>query len=233
MRRVNAGAFLEWAEYSGNLYGTLRAEIDRIHAAGHHAVLDIDLQGARQLRGNSAAAVEVFVLPPSGASLADRLVRRNTETAEALRRRLERAAEEILAAGEYDYVIVNDDLEHAVQQVDAIIEAESRRAHRQADLVGNAAGTPAGGRDGSAQAPGRERRIVRRQYMRIITPTEVAKQAGNKYLGVLVAAKFARYLNDFPKDHLQMEEKLTTRSLEELAEGDLNYKLVRRRRSEA
>ena len=78
--------------------------------------------------------MEVFVLPPSGASLADRLVRRNTETAEALRRRLERAADEILAAGEYDYVIVNDDLEHAVQQVDAIIEAESRRAHRLADL---------------------------------------------------------------------------------------------------
>jgi guanylate kinase len=80
--------------------------------------------------------VEVFVLPPTGASLADRLVRRNTETAEALRRRLERAADEILAAGEYDYVIVNDDLEHAVQQVDAIIEAESRRAHRLADLQG-------------------------------------------------------------------------------------------------
>jgi DNA-directed RNA polymerase subunit K/omega len=69
--------------------------------------------------------------------------------------------------------------------------------------------------------------------MRIVTPVEVARQAGNKYLGVLVAAKFARYLNDFPKDHLQMEEKLTTRSLEELSDGALNYKLVRRRRSEA
>ena len=69
--------------------------------------------------------------------------------------------------------------------------------------------------------------------MRIITPTEVAKQAGNKYLGVLVAAKFARYLNDFPRDHLQLEEKLTTRSLDELAKGQLNYKLLRRRRSEA
>jgi DNA-directed RNA polymerase subunit K/omega len=69
--------------------------------------------------------------------------------------------------------------------------------------------------------------------MRIWTPTEVAKQAGNKYLGVLVAAKFARYLNDFPRDHLQLEEKLTTRSLDELAKGQLNYKLLRRRRSEA
>ena len=69
--------------------------------------------------------------------------------------------------------------------------------------------------------------------MRIWTPTEVAKQAGNKYLGVLVAAKFARYLNDFPRDHLQLEEKLTTRSLDELAKGQRHYKLLRRRRSEA
>ncbi len=133
-RRVGAGEFLEWAEYSGNLYGTLRSEIARIHADGRHAVLDIDLQGARQLRGSNSPAVEVFVLPPSGASLAERLVRRNTETAEALRRRLERAADEILAAGEYDYVIVNDELQHAVQQVNAIVEAESRRTRRLADL---------------------------------------------------------------------------------------------------
>ena len=70
--------------------------------------------------------------------------------------------------------------------------------------------------------------------MRIITPHEVAKQAGNKYLGVLVAAKFARYLNEFPKDQLQQpSEKLTTKALQELVDGELNYKLLRRRRSEA
>jgi DNA-directed RNA polymerase subunit K/omega len=70
--------------------------------------------------------------------------------------------------------------------------------------------------------------------MRITTPSEVAHKAGNKYLGVLVAAKFARYLNDFPKDQLDAsEEKLTTRALDALVEGDLNYKLLRRRRSEA
>jgi DNA-directed RNA polymerase subunit K/omega len=70
--------------------------------------------------------------------------------------------------------------------------------------------------------------------MRIITPHEVAKQAGNKYLGVLVAAKFARYLNEFPKDQLQQpSEKLTTKAMKELVDGDLNYKLLRRRRSEA
>ena len=70
--------------------------------------------------------------------------------------------------------------------------------------------------------------------MRIITPQEVAKQAGNKYLGVLVAAKFARYLNDFPRDPgAPTGEKLTTKALQVLVDGDLNYKLVRRRRSEA
>jgi DNA-directed RNA polymerase subunit K/omega len=70
--------------------------------------------------------------------------------------------------------------------------------------------------------------------MRIITPSEVAKQAGNKYLGVLVAAKFARYLNEFPKDHLaRPSEKLTTKAMQELVDGELNYKLLRRRRSEA
>ena len=71
--------------------------------------------------------------------------------------------------------------------------------------------------------------------MRITTPSEVARRAGNKYLGVLVAAKFARYLNDFPKDQMavQDEEKLTTKALDALTGGDLNYKLIRRRRSEA
>jgi DNA-directed RNA polymerase subunit K/omega len=70
--------------------------------------------------------------------------------------------------------------------------------------------------------------------MRITTPSEVAKQAGNKYLGVLVAAKFARYLNELPRDRIiTQEEKLTTKSLDALVRGELNYKLVRRRRSEA
>lgn len=70
--------------------------------------------------------------------------------------------------------------------------------------------------------------------MRVFTPTEIAQQAGNKYIGVLVAAKFARYVNDFPKDRVvEREKKLTTTSLEELAVGDLKYKITRRRRQEA
>ncbi len=70
--------------------------------------------------------------------------------------------------------------------------------------------------------------------MRIVTPSEVAKQAGNKYLGVLVAARFARYLNEFPRDRVvQLGEKLTTKALDALVKGELKYRLVRRRRSEA
>jgi DNA-directed RNA polymerase subunit K/omega len=69
--------------------------------------------------------------------------------------------------------------------------------------------------------------------MRIVTPKEIADKAQNKYLGVLIAAKFARYLNEFPKDALQLDRKLTTTALESLVQGDLNYEIVRRRRSEA
>lgn len=142
--RRDRGDFLEWAEYGGQLYGTLRGEIERIAASGRHAVLDIDLEGARQLRRSIPDAVHVFVLPPSGAELAQRLVQRNTESPEAIQRRLRRAAEEITAAGEYDYLVVNDNLDHAVQQVEAIIEAESRRTARARNLAARLADLRAG-----------------------------------------------------------------------------------------
>jgi guanylate kinase len=135
VRRRDRGEFLEWAEYGGQLYGTLRGEIEGIVKGGRHAVLDIDLEGARQLRMSVPGSVQVFVLPPSGQALAERLVARNTEEPEVVRRRLLRAADEIAAAGEYDYIVVNDNLDHAVQQVEAIIEAESRRTSRHRDLV--------------------------------------------------------------------------------------------------
>lgn len=135
LRRVEAGAFLEWAEYAGNLYGTLRSEVDRIVAEGRVAVMDIEVQGARQLRTRYPGAVHVFVLPPSAAALVQRLRGRNTEDGDALRRRLEEAAREIAAAAEYDYAVVNDDLDHAVAQVGAIIDAEARHMARQPDLV--------------------------------------------------------------------------------------------------
>jgi guanylate kinase len=133
-RRVVAGEFLEHAAYGGNLYGTLRAEIERILTAGKHAVLDIEVEGARQIRENLPEAVQVFVLPPSGTELIRRLEGRRTEDRSAVRRRLDRADEELAAVGEYDYAIVNDDLRHAVAQVSAILDAEIRRVGRQDGL---------------------------------------------------------------------------------------------------
>lgn len=134
-RRRDRGEFLEWAEYGGNLYGTLRAEVDRILGSGRHAVLAIDLEGARQVRRSAPGSVHVFVLPPSGEVLVERLVSRATEAPEALRRRLRRAAEEVEAAGEYDYIVENDNLEHAVEQLDAIMAAEARRTSRAPGLA--------------------------------------------------------------------------------------------------
>lgn len=133
-RRREAGEFLESAEYGGHLYGTLRAEVDRHIAAGRHVVLDIEVQGARQLRAQYPNAVQVFILPPSGAVLVDRLRARNTETPDAVRRRLQHAADELGEVHRYDYVVVNDDLVRAVDQVAAILDAEGARVARQAGL---------------------------------------------------------------------------------------------------
>ena len=133
-RRRAAGQFAEWASYADHLYGTLRSEIDQIQASGRHVLLDIDIEGARQLRVAYPASVHVFILPPSAAVLAERLTGRKTETRGVLAQRLERAAHELGAVGEYDYSVVNEDLYTAVAQVAAILDAESRRVARQDDL---------------------------------------------------------------------------------------------------
>jgi guanylate kinase len=134
-RRRDADTFLEWAEYGGHLYGTPAAEVARVHAAGRHVLLDIDVQGARQVRERRADAVAIFVLPPTGGSLLDRLVRRGLDDAESLGRRLQQADRELAEALTYDYVVVNDEVEAAARRVEAIIEAETLRGDRQPGLA--------------------------------------------------------------------------------------------------
>ena len=134
LRRREAGDFLESATYGGHLYGTLRSEIDRIFAAGRHAVLDIEIEGARQIRASFPNSLHLFVLPPSAEVLIGRLRGRNTEPPEALRERISRAVDELDAVAEYDYAVVNQDLVIAVAQVAAILDAEARRVSRQDDL---------------------------------------------------------------------------------------------------
>lgn len=135
-RRRDQGEFLEWAEYGAQLYGTLKREIDRIFGEGRHAVLDIEVEGARQIRKNFPNSLQVFVLPPSADVLVERLKRRNTENPELLRKRLTHASEELAAVAEYDYAVVNEDLNTAVDQVSAILDgkAEERLISRQQDL---------------------------------------------------------------------------------------------------
>jgi guanylate kinase len=133
-RRVAAGDFVEWAEYGGNLYGTLCAEVERGLGSGRHVVLDIEVAGSRQVRQRFPQAVQVFVLPPSAAALAQRLRGRNTEDPATVAQRLLIAGRELEAAREYEYVVVNDDVVDAVSQVAAILDVESRRVRRITNL---------------------------------------------------------------------------------------------------
>jgi guanylate kinase len=121
LRMRDAGELLEWAPVHGNFYGTPRGELLRAQAAGQHLLLDIDVQGARQLRGALPQAVLVFVLPPSGRALVERLTGRGTERPEVLERRLRNAEDEIRAAPEFDFVVVNDRLERAVEELEGVL----------------------------------------------------------------------------------------------------------------
>lgn len=133
-RRREAGEFLEWAQYSGNLYGTLRDEVNRVLEGGRHVVLDIEVEGARQIRERHDDVVSIFLLPPSADVLLERLGGRQLDHVAAVRSRLRRAVDEIAEATTYDYVVVNDDRAQAVAEVSAIIDAEARRSRRVPNL---------------------------------------------------------------------------------------------------
>jgi guanylate kinase len=117
-RRLIAGDFIEHAEYAGNRYGTLRSEIGRARESGAKAlVLEIEVQGARQVREALPGAVQVFIAPPSDDALRTRLVGRGSDEPEQIERRLAVAAEELAARDEFEHVIVNDRLEEAVEEL--------------------------------------------------------------------------------------------------------------------
>jgi guanylate kinase len=126
--------FAESADVHGHLYGTLRSEVDRVLGAGRHVVMDIDVQGALQFKAAFQDAVMVFVLPPSAEALLRRLRQRRTESPDQLAARLRSAVDELRAVDEYEYVVVNDQIEHAVAQVSAIIDAEMVSRERKAGL---------------------------------------------------------------------------------------------------
>jgi guanylate kinase len=120
-RDVGEGAFVEWAEYSGRRYGTLRSELRRHLDAGRPVVLEIEVQGARQVREAMPEAVQIFIEPPDGEALKDRLVGRGTDDPDAIARRLAVAEDELAAAGEFQYRVVNDRLDEAVARLVEIV----------------------------------------------------------------------------------------------------------------
>jgi guanylate kinase len=123
-RRIEAEDFLEFATYSGNRYGTLRSEVRRRLEAGRSVVLEIEVQGARQVRAAMRESVQVFIVPPDPAVLRERLLSRGTDSAEAIDSRLEVAEQELAAQDEFPHRVVNDDLDRAAAELEGIVRAE-------------------------------------------------------------------------------------------------------------
>ena len=124
---VRDGAFLEWADVFGHCYGTAAADTEAMLAGGDDVVLVIDVQGARQVRSRGIENVGIFVLPPSAAILEQRLRGRSKDSEEQIRQRLDTACREVGEYAEYEYVVVNDELEAAVARIGAIVLAERAR----------------------------------------------------------------------------------------------------------
>lgn len=133
---VERGELAEWAVVHGHKYGTPKKNFDEAAARGLHIVLDIDIQGARQVRETVPDAILIFILPPSGQALVRRIDARGEMDPAEIRRRLLAAHMELQRAPEFDYIVVNDDLDAAVRQVHAIVEAERHRTSRLVALEG-------------------------------------------------------------------------------------------------
>ena len=125
--RVNEGGFLEYAEVFGNFYGTPKKPVEDKLAEGIDVLLEIDVQGAVQVKKNYPEGIFIFVLPPTLAELRNRLIKRGTDSMEVIEHRLSMAMDEIRQMFEYDYFVVNDDLEEAVDKVRCIVSAEHAR----------------------------------------------------------------------------------------------------------
>jgi guanylate kinase len=134
-RKIRAGEFLEWAEYAGNRYGTLKREVEAVLEAGQHVLLDIEVQGARQVWSRQLVPqpIRIFILPPSGKGWLKRLKGRETETPESLRRRAQWAIgeiQEVVDKERWEHIIINDDLEQAIAEVNQIVDENGAKQHR-------------------------------------------------------------------------------------------------------
>jgi guanylate kinase len=136
-QQVAAGGFLEWAEFAGNLYGTPRQPVEQRLEAGQPVLLEIELEGARQVRQSFPTARLLFIAPPSFAELERRIRGRGSDEPAAIERRLERARVELEACGEFDAVVVNDDLDQALAELETRIGLPASESAPQALLQTN------------------------------------------------------------------------------------------------
>jgi len=134
-KMVTSGEFAEWAEVHGNFYGTAKISLAECRSQGIDVIMDIDCQGARQLKERSLDGVFIFILPPSFHELRRRLDMRNSDSAEVKERRIRDAAEEIRESRWYDYIIVNDVYSKAVEELKSVLIAERCRARRVLEVV--------------------------------------------------------------------------------------------------
>ena len=131
---IEADEFVEWAEVHGHLYGTSRRALQAALDEDRFLILDVDVQGAMQMRERVPDVVLVFVLPPSADALVERLAERGTEGEDTVARRIENARAELEQASQFDYIVVNENLDQAIEEVRSIVSAEGRRADRAIDL---------------------------------------------------------------------------------------------------
>lgn len=134
-RKLSENGFLEYAEYGGNLYGTPKAPVDEMLSAGKNVILEIEVQGAEKIRKLYPDSIGIFVLPPSMSSLEKRLRGRGTDDEEGIQRRLNIAGEEIRRSVEYDYVVINDSIDEAADDIVSIIKAESFSTKRNKTTI--------------------------------------------------------------------------------------------------
>jgi guanylate kinase len=130
LKRIAENKFLEWAEFVGNYYGTPRDKVDEQLDHGKEVVLEIEVEGALQVRKQMKDAVFIFLVPPGKPALYERLVSRGTDTMEMIKKRMQKAESEFVLAHKYDYIVVNDEVNNAADRIMAIIRAEHARTER-------------------------------------------------------------------------------------------------------
>jgi len=130
LERIKNNQFLEWAEFVGNYYGTPRDKIEAQLEEGKEVVLEIEVEGALQVRKQMKDAVFIFIVPPGKKALYERLKERGTDTPEMIEKRMQKAESEFLLAHKYDYIVVNDEVHNAADRIMAIIRAEHARTER-------------------------------------------------------------------------------------------------------